>query len=74
MNCIIIDDKRNCKLLEDYVAKFTSLNFVGSFSDSVSAKNQLLKCQDIDLVFLNFEILSMSLISSIVSIKNIILS
>jgi DNA-binding LytR/AlgR family response regulator len=56
MNCIIVDDdKMSCKLLEGYVGKSASLNLVGIFSDSVSARNELSKRKDIDLIFLDVE-------------------
>jgi DNA-binding LytR/AlgR family response regulator len=56
MNCIIVDDdKLCCKLLEGYVAKYASLNLVGIFSDSVSARNELSKRKDIDLIFLDVQ-------------------
>jgi DNA-binding LytR/AlgR family response regulator len=56
MNCIIVDDdKLSCKILEGYVAKSSSLNLVGSFSDSVDARNILATRQDIDLVFLDIQ-------------------
>lgn len=56
MNCIIVDDdKLSCKLLESYVGKSASLNLVGIFSDSVSARNELSKRKDIDLIFLDVE-------------------
>ncbi|MDO9581459.1 MAG: LytTR family DNA-binding domain-containing protein [Bacteroidales bacterium] len=57
MNCIIGADKISCKLLEEFVKKSYSLNLVGTFTDSVSVRNQLSKRQDIDLVFLDIEIL-----------------
>jgi DNA-binding LytR/AlgR family response regulator len=56
MNCIIVTDKISCKLLEEFVGKSSSLNLVGTFSDSLSARNQLSKRQDINLVFLDIEI------------------
>ena len=56
MNCIIVDDdKLCCKLLEGFVNKNTSLSLVGTFSDSVSARNELMKRKDIDLVLLDIE-------------------
>jgi DNA-binding LytR/AlgR family response regulator len=56
MNCIIVDDdKLSCKILEGYVAKYTSLNLVGTFSNSVSARNELSKRKDIDLIILDVE-------------------
>ncbi len=57
MNCIIVDDdKLSCKLLENYVGKSSgSLNLVGIFSDSVSARNELSKRKDIELIFLDIQ-------------------
>jgi DNA-binding LytR/AlgR family response regulator len=59
MNCIIGADKANCKQLVEFVAKSSTLNLVGTFTDSVSVKNQLSKRQDIDLLFLDIEIVKM---------------
>ena len=54
MNCIIVDDdKLSCKILEGFVDKFSSLNLIGTFSDSVAARNVLTKRKDIDLVILD---------------------
>jgi DNA-binding LytR/AlgR family response regulator len=56
MNCIIVDDdKLSCKLLEEFVNKSSSLNLVGIFSDAVSARNELSKRKDIDLIFLDIQ-------------------
>jgi len=56
MNCIIVDDdKLSCELLEGFVKKYSSINLLGSFSDSVSARNELTKRRDIDLVLLDIE-------------------
>jgi DNA-binding LytR/AlgR family response regulator len=56
MNCIIVDDdKLSCKLIEGFVKKSTSLNLVGIFSDSVSARNEMSKRSDIDLIFLDIQ-------------------
>ena len=56
MNCIIVDDdKLSCKLLEGFVNKYSSLNLIGTFSDSVSARNELTKRHDIDLILLDIE-------------------
>ena len=56
MNCIIVDDdKLSCKLLEGYVCKFSSLNLIGTFNDSVSARNELSKRKDIELIILDIE-------------------
>lgn len=56
MNCIIVDDDQmSCKILEGYVAKSSSLNLIGSFSDSVEARNIITKRKDIDLVILDIQ-------------------
>ncbi len=56
MNCIIVDDdKLSCELLEGFVKKYSSINLIGSFSDSVSARNELTKRHDIDVVLLDIE-------------------
>lgn len=54
MNCIIVDDdKMSCKILEGYVNKYASLNLVGVFNDPVSARNEMIRRKDIDLVLLD---------------------
>lgn len=54
MNCIIVDDdKISCKILEGYVSKFSSLNLIGAYSDSVEARNIVTQRRDIDLVILD---------------------
>jgi DNA-binding LytR/AlgR family response regulator len=77
MNCIIVDDdKLSCKLLEGYVCKFTSLNLIGTFSDSVSARNELSKRKDIELIILDIEMPEMDgfdFIGSLESPPNIII-
>jgi DNA-binding LytR/AlgR family response regulator len=61
MNCIIVDDdKLSCKILEGFVSKSTSLNLVGSFNDSVEARNILTKRHDIDLIILDIEMPEMN--------------
>jgi DNA-binding LytR/AlgR family response regulator len=61
MNCIIVDDdKLSCKILEEYVSKSTSLNLIGSFSDSVTARNILSSRHDIDLIILDIEMPEMN--------------
>ncbi len=56
MNCIIVDDDRlSCKLLEGFVRKYPSLNLVGIYSDSISARNELSRRKDIDIVFLDIQ-------------------
>jgi DNA-binding LytR/AlgR family response regulator len=56
MNCIIVDDDvMTCKILEGYVSKSTSLNLIGSFSDSLAARDILTKRKDIDLIILDIQ-------------------
>ncbi len=56
MNCIIVDDDQmTCKILEGYVSKSTSLSLIGTFSDSVAARNILTQRKDIDLVILDIQ-------------------
>jgi DNA-binding LytR/AlgR family response regulator len=77
MNCIIVDDdKLSCKLLEGYVAKSTSLNLLGTFSNSISARNELSKRHDIDLIILDIEMPEMNgfdFIGSLNSPPNIVI-
>jgi DNA-binding LytR/AlgR family response regulator len=69
MNCIIVDDdKLTCKILEGYVSKSTLLTLVGSYSDSVEARNILTKRHDIDLVILDVEMPEMNGFDFIVSL------
>jgi DNA-binding LytR/AlgR family response regulator len=61
MNCIIVDDDiLTCKILEGYVSKSTSLNLVGTFSDSVAARDVLTQRKDIDLVILDIQMPEMN--------------
>ncbi|MCU0456612.1 MAG: LytTR family DNA-binding domain-containing protein [Bacteroidales bacterium] len=56
MNCIIVDDdKMSCKLLEGYVKKSSALNLIGSYSESIAARNILTERKDIDLIILDIE-------------------
>lgn len=56
MNCIIVDDDPIwCRTLEEFVSKSSSLSLVGSYSDSVSARNVLMSRRDIELIFLDIE-------------------
>lgn len=56
MNCIIVDDdKMSCKILEGYVKKSTSLNLIGVYNDSVTARNILTERKDIDLIILDIQ-------------------
>jgi DNA-binding LytR/AlgR family response regulator len=69
MNCIIVADKANCILLEEFVGKSSSLNLIETFSDSTSARSQLSKQQDIDLIFLDLETLKMDSFDFITSLE-----
>jgi DNA-binding LytR/AlgR family response regulator len=63
-------------MLEGYVGKSSSLNLVGTFSDSVSARNELSKRKDIDLIFLDIKMPEMDgfdFISSLEFPPNIII-
>jgi len=61
MNCIIVDDDiLSCKILEGYVSKFTSLNLIGTFSDSVAARNIITKRHDIELIILDIHMPEMN--------------
>jgi DNA-binding LytR/AlgR family response regulator len=56
MNCIIVDDdKLSCKLLEGYVSKFSSLTLAGTFNDSITARNEISRRKDIDIIILDVE-------------------
>ena len=56
MNCIIVDDdKLSCKVLEGYVTKYSSLNLIGVFYDAISARNEIIKHKDIDLILLDIK-------------------
>lgn len=56
MNCIIVDDdKLSCKVLEGYVNKYSSLNLIGIFNDAVSARNEIIRHKDIDLILLDIK-------------------
>ncbi|HOU95037.1 MAG TPA: LytTR family DNA-binding domain-containing protein [Bacteroidales bacterium] len=77
MNCIIVDDdKLSCKLLEGFVKKYSSLNLVGIYSDSITARNELSRRKDIDIVFLDIQMPEMNgldFIGSLESPPNIII-
>ncbi len=54
MNCIIVDDDLiSCRILEGFVKKSPSLNLLGIFNDSVTARNVMMKRNDIELIFLD---------------------
>lgn len=68
INSIIIADKEISILLTEYIGKISSLNLIGTFNDSVSAKNQLSVNKDIGLVFLVPEALEIDCFDFISSI------
>jgi DNA-binding LytR/AlgR family response regulator len=56
MNCIIVDDDiLSCKIFEEYVNKSSSLNLIGTYSNSIEARNIITKHQDIDLIILDIQ-------------------
>jgi DNA-binding LytR/AlgR family response regulator len=65
MNCIVCADKNNSQILEEFVGKSSSLNLIGTFSDSGSIRAQLSKRQDIDLIFLDVDIPEMDVFNFI---------
>jgi DNA-binding LytR/AlgR family response regulator len=77
MNCIIVDDDQmSCKILEGYVGKSSSLNLIGTFSESVAARNILTSRKDIDLIILDImmpEMNGFDFIGSLDSPPNIII-
>lgn len=77
MNCIIVDDdKLSCKILEGYVNKYASLNLLGVFNDPVSARNEIARQKDVDLILLDVKMPEMDgfdLIGSLDHPPNIII-
>ena len=69
MNCVIGTDRISCDLLEIYIGKSSLLNIFGTFYDSASIRDQLLKGQNIDLFFLDIEIPELDLFNFINSLN-----
>jgi DNA-binding LytR/AlgR family response regulator len=67
MNCIICANKNSSQLLEEFVGKSSSLNLIGTFSDSGSIRAQFSKKQNIDLIFLDVDIPEMDIFNFISS-------
>ena len=61
MNCIIVDDDiLSCKIFEEYVNKSSTLTLIGSYSNSIEARNVITKRQDIDLIILDIQMPEMN--------------
>jgi DNA-binding LytR/AlgR family response regulator len=61
MNCIIVDDDIiSCKIFEEYVIKTSTLTLIGSYSNSIEARNVITKRQDIDLIILDIQMPEMN--------------
>lgn len=71
MNCIIVDDDvLSCRVIEGFVKKSSSLNLVGIFNDSVSARNALMTNREIGLIFLDIQMPEMNGFDFIASLDN----
>ena len=77
MNCIIVDDDiLTCKIFEGYVNKSSSLDLIGTYNDSIEARNIITQRKDIDLVILDIQMPEMNgfdFIASLDSPPNIII-
>jgi DNA-binding LytR/AlgR family response regulator len=61
MNCIIVDDDLlSCRIFEEYVNKFPTLTLIGSFSNSIEARNAITKRHDVDLIILDIQMPEMN--------------
>jgi len=71
MNCIIVDDDiLTCKIFEGYVNKSSSLDLVGTYNDSIEARNVITQRKDIDLVILDIQMPEMNGFDFIASLDN----
>lgn len=56
MNSIIVDDdKLSCKVISEYVRRTPLVTVAGVFDSAVSARNELMSRDDIELIFLDIE-------------------
>lgn len=56
MKCVIIDDDElSCKIISEFVNKSALLTLIGTYNDSIEARNILTKRDDIELIFLDVE-------------------
>jgi DNA-binding LytR/AlgR family response regulator len=60
----------SCKILEGYVNKSSSLNLLGTYNESVTARNVLTQRQDIDLIILDIQMPEMDGFDFIGSLEN----
>lgn len=70
MNCIVCANISSSTLLEEFIGKSSSLKLVGTFSDSASLKDKLLKNHDIDLVFLDVDTPELDILDFIKNFDN----
>jgi len=70
MNCFLGVDINYFNILEEFVKKSSSLNLVGSCSDSVSIRDQISKIPDLDLIILDVELPDLDVFSFISSLGN----
>lgn len=61
MNSIIVDDdKLSCKVISEYVRRTPMVTVAGVFDSAVSARNELMSRDDIELIFLDIEMPEMN--------------
>jgi DNA-binding LytR/AlgR family response regulator len=61
MNCIIIDDDTlSCRIFEEYVNKSSALTLIGSFNNSIEARNVITNRKDVDLLILDIQMPEMN--------------
>lgn len=55
MDCIIVDNKVDSERLGELIARCSALNLINTYDDTDSALKQISKRQDIDLVFIDID-------------------